>query len=104
MSHDIVVFKNSLLGNVFGEIPKSRMPKTIDFTGFPKFLPEINQKWESQKCFWENEKFVLGRNSVFWESLLGEFVFLWWSENCKKIQEVRLCEKRASKGDVRKNC
>lgn len=76
MSHNIVVFKNSLLGNVFGEIPKSRMSETIDFTGFPKFLPELFQKWESQKCFWENEKSVFGRIPDFWESLLGKFVFL----------------------------
>lgn len=54
MSHDIVFFKNSLFGNVFGEIPKSKTPETIDFTGFPKFLTEIFQKWDSQKCFWEN--------------------------------------------------
>lgn len=54
MSHDIVVFKNSLLGKVFGSFPKSKMPETIDFTSVPGFLPEINQKWESQKCFWEN--------------------------------------------------
>jgi hypothetical protein len=88
LSHDIVVFKNSLLGNVFGEIPKSTMPETIDFTGFPKFLLEIFQKWESQKCFWENKKFVFGRIFDFWESLLGEFVFLGWYENCNKRQEV----------------
>lgn len=100
MSHDIVDFKNSLLGNVFGSFPKSKMSETIDFTDFPKFLPEINQKWESQNCFWENEKFVFGRNSDFWESLLGKFVFLGWSENCNKIQEVRICEKGASKEDV----
>ena len=75
MSHDIVVFKNSLLGNVFREIPKSRMPETIDFTGFPKFLQEIFQKWESQKCFWENEKFVFGRIFDFWETFLGNLCF-----------------------------
>lgn len=73
MSHDIVFFKNSLLGNVFGKIPKSKTPETIDFTGFPRFFPEIFQKWEFQKCFWENEKLVFGRNSVFgnhfWENL-----------------------------------
>lgn len=100
MSHDIVVFKNLLLGKVFGEIPKSRMSETIDFTGFPKFLPEIFQKWDSQKWFWENKKSVFGRNSDFWESLLGKSVFLGWSENCNKIQEVRICEKGASKEDV----
>lgn len=100
MSHDIVFFKNSLLGNVFGKIPKSKTPETIDFTGFPKFLPELFQKWESQKCFWENEKSVFGRIPDFWESLLGKFVFLGWSENCNKIQEVRICEKGASKEDV----
>ena len=100
MSHDIVVFKNLLLGKVFGEIPKSRMPETIDFTGFPKFLPEIFQKLDSQKWFWENKKSVFGRNSDFWESLLGKSVFLGWSENCNKIQEVRICEKGASKEDV----
>lgn len=100
MSHDIVFFKNSLLGNVFGEIPKSKTPETIDFTGFPRFFPEIFQKWDSQKWFWENKKSVFGRNSDFWESLLGKFVFLGWSENCNKIQEVRICEKGASKEDV----
>ena len=47
-------------------------------------------------CFWENSR-LLG-------SILEKFVFLGWSENCKKIQEVRLCEKRASMVDVRKNC
>lgn len=88
MSHDIVVFQKSFLGNVFGKISKSKMLETIDFTDFPKFLPEINQKWESQKCFWENEKSVFGRIFDFWESLLGEFVFLGWYENCNKRQEV----------------
>lgn len=102
MSHDIVIFKNALLGNVFGEIPKSKTPETIDFTGFPKFLPKIFQKWDSQKWFWENEKFVFGRNSDFGESLLGEFVFLGWYENRNKIQEVRLCEKGASKGNAKR--
>lgn len=81
MSHDIVFFKNSLLGNVFGIIPKSKTPETIDFTGFSKFLPEINQKWESQKCFWENEKSVFGRNPDFWETFLGNLCFL----RCWKI-------------------
>lgn len=75
MSHDIVFFKNSLLGNVFGRFPKFKMSETIDFTGFPKFLPEINQKWESQKCFWENEKFVFGRIFDFWETFLGNLCF-----------------------------
>lgn len=102
MSHDIVFFKNSLLGNVFGEIPKSKTLETIDFTGFPRFFTEIFQKWESKKCFWENEKLVFGKNSVFWESLLGKFVFLGWYENCNKIQEVRLCEKGVTKGDVQR--
>lgn len=78
------------------------MSETIDFTGFPKFLSEIFQKWDSQKWFWENEKFVFGRNSVFGESLLGNLCF-WVLENCNKIQEVCLCEERASKVDVRKN-
>ena len=80
------------------------MPETIDFTAFPRFATEIFQKWETKKCFLENEKSVFGRIPDFWESLLGKFVFFGWSENCKKIQEVRLCEKRASKVDVRKNC
>lgn len=101
MSHDIVFFKNSLLGNVFGGIPKSKMSETIDFTDFPKFLPEINQKWESQKCFWENEKSVFGRNPDFWETFLGIYVF-GVLENCNKIQEVCLCEKRASKGNAKR--
>lgn len=90
MSHDIVFFKNSLLGSVFGSFPKTKMSESIDFTGFSIFLPEIKRKWESQNWFWGNEKFVFGRNSDFGESLLGEFVFLGWSENCNKIQEVRL--------------
>ena len=83
MSHDIVIFKNALLGNVFGSFPKSRMPETIDFTGFSKFLPEINQKWESQNCFWENEKFVFGRNPDFWETFFGNLCFL----GCEKLQQ-----------------
>lgn len=75
MSHNIVVFKNSLLGSVFGSFPKFKTPETIDFTGFPKFLTEINQKRESKKCFWENEKFVFGRISDFWETFLGKLCF-----------------------------
>lgn len=75
MSHDIVDFKNSLLGEVFGKIPKSKMLETIDFIVFPGFFPEIFQKWESKKWFWENKKSVFGRNSDFWGSLLGKFVF-----------------------------
>lgn len=103
MSHDIVFFLKSLLGEVFGKIPKSKMPETIDFTGVPRFFPEIFQKWEFQKCFWENEKSVFGRNPDFWEIFLGNLCF-WVLENCNKIQEVCLCEERASKVDVRKNC
>lgn len=64
MSHNIVDFQNSFLGNGFAKNPKSKTLETIDFTGVPKFLPEINQKWESQKCFWENEKSVFGKH--FW--------------------------------------
>lgn len=86
MSHNIVFFKNSLLGNVFGKIPKFKTPETIDFTGFPKFLPEINQKWESQKCFWENEKSVFGRNPDFWETFLGNLCFWGWLWNRNKIR------------------
>ena len=82
MSHNIVVFKNSLLGSVFGSFPKFKTPETIDFTGFPKFFTEINQKRETKKCFWENEKFVFGRISDFWETFLGVL------ENCNKRQEV----------------
>lgn len=75
MSHNIVFFKNSLLGNVFGKNPKSKTPETIDFTGVPKFLSEMYQKWESQKCFWENGKIVFGRIFVFGESFLGKYPF-----------------------------
>lgn len=82
MSHNIVFFKNSLLGNVFGKIPKSKTPESIDFTAFPKFFLEIFQKWDSQKWFWENEKSVFGRNPDFWETFLGVL------ENCNKRQEV----------------
>ena len=82
MSHNIVFFKNSLLGNVFGKIPKSKTPETIDFTAFPKFFLEIFQKWDSQKWFWENEKSVFRRNPDFWETFLGVL------ENCNKRQEV----------------
>lgn len=75
MSHNIVVFKNLFLGNVFGKIPKSKMPETIDFTDFPRFSTEIFQKWEFQKCFWENKKSVFGRNLDFWETFLGNLCF-----------------------------
>ena len=101
MSHDIVFFKNSLLGNVFGSFPKSKTPETIDFIGFPKSLPEINQKWESQKCFWENKKFVFGRISDFWEIFLGNLCF-WGGRKSQQNKEVRICEKWVTKGDVKR--
>lgn len=93
MSHNIVIFKNSLLGNVFWKIPKFKTPETIDFTDFSKFLPEIFQKWESQKCFWENEKFVFGRISDFWETFLGNLCFWVVGKLQQKTGGVRLCEK-----------
>lgn len=52
------------------------MPETIDFTSFPRFAQEIFQKWEFQKCFWENEKSIFGRNPDFWETFLGNLCFL----------------------------
>ena len=75
MSHNIVFFKNSFLGSVFGSFPKFKILETIDFTGFPKFFPEIKRKWESQNWFWENEKSVFGRIPDFWETFLGNFGF-----------------------------
>lgn len=75
MPHNIVDFQNSFLGNGFAKNPKSKTLETIDFTGVPKFLPEINQKWESQKCFWENEKSVFGKNPDFWETFLENLCF-----------------------------
>ena len=44
--------------------------------------------------FWENFRFL--------GNIFGEVVFLGWYENCNKIQEVRLCEKRVTKGDVKR--
>ena len=102
MSHDIVIFKNSLLGEVFGKIPKFKTPETIEFTGVPKFLPEINQKWESQKWFWENEKSVFGRNPDFWETFLGNLCFWVVGKLQQKTGGVRLCEKWDSKVDVQR--
>lgn len=62
MSHDIVDFQKSFLGNVFGEIPRFKKPETIDFIDFSKFFPEIYQKWEFQKCFFGKWK------KRFWEN------------------------------------
>lgn len=101
MSHNIVFFKNSLLGNVFGKIPKSKTPETIDFTAFPKFFLEIFQKWDSQKWFWENEKSVFGRNPDFWETFLGN-IFGGVGKLQQKTGGVRLCEKWDSKVDVQR--
>lgn len=77
------------------------MPETIDFTGFPKFLPEINQKWESQKCFWENEKFVFGRIPDFWESLLGNLCF-WGVGKLQQNTGGALMRKKGFKGRCEK--
>lgn len=96
MSHNIVFFKNSLLGNVFGKIPKSKTSETIDFTAFPEFFLEIFQKWDSQKWFWENEKSVFGKH--FW----GICVFGGVGKLQQKTGGVRLCEKWDSKVDVQR--
>ena len=74
MSHDIVIFQNAVLGNVFGDFTKSRMPKTLDFTAF-QILSQNKAKWESQKCFWENEKSFFGKIPIFRKLLLGKYCF-----------------------------
>lgn len=102
MSHNIVFFKNSLLGSVFGSFPKFKMLETIDFTGFPKFFPEIKRKWESQNWFWENEKSVFGRNPDFWEAFLEICVFGVVGKLQQNTGGVRLCEKWVTKGDVKR--
>lgn len=98
MSHDIVFFKNSLLGNVFGKIPKSKTSETIDFTAFPEFFLEIFQKWDSQKWFWENEKSVFGRNPDFWETFLGNLCFWGCWKIATKDRRCALMRKMGFKG------
>lgn len=82
MPHDIVDFKNSFLGNAFGKIPKFKMTETLDFTDFPKFFPEIYQKWEAQKCFWENEKIIFGRIFILGKSFLGVKIAIKYRRCC----------------------
>ena len=101
MSHNIVVFKNSLLGNVFGSFPKFKTPETIDFTSFPRFAPEIFQNGSPRNGFGKIENPFLGEIPIL-GSVFGKFVFWGVVENRNKIQEVRLCEKKVSKVDVRK--
>lgn len=43
----------------------------------------------------------LGEFPIFGKHFWGICVF-GWSENCNKIQEVRLCEKGASKGNAKR--
>lgn len=67
MSHDIVIFQNAVLGNVFGKMKNLFLAKS-SFSG-----------------------------KRFWETIVLRV------ENRNKIQEVRLCEKRATKVDVKRS-
>ena len=62
MSHNIVILKIMFLGNVFGEFPKSKVPETLDFTGFTNLFPEINENRKPKNIFGEMGKSVFGEN------------------------------------------
>lgn len=90
MSHNIVILKIMFLGNVFGEFPKSKVPETLDFTGFPNLFPEINENRKPKNIFGEMGKSVFGRIChfqeifLFWENEIWENEIYFWEKSQQK--------------------
>lgn len=87
-----------------GVFPNPKCRKPLILLPFPDSPKKYFKNGNPKNTFGKMKNPFLGEFPIFGNHFWENLCFLGGRKIAKKIQEVRLCEKRASKVDVRKNC